>query len=67
MTKCPRQPKKKRVSKPHKGRKSHGNPSDYKTSVKGHRWVGKGDERHCELCGKRPKRFSWMGIYEVRP
>ena len=53
---CQGSPKKHRNAKPH-GSHSHGaSKSDYEHGMKGHAWIGHGQDRKCNRCGKKPKR-----------
>ena len=61
MTRCPRGPKKRRISRANKG-----NPSNYKHSLRGHSWKKKEGIRICEKCGKIHKLKMISSYYEIR-
>ena len=54
---CSMSPKKHRTSKPH-GSHSHGaSKEDYKHGMRGHKWIGHGQDRKCDRCGVKPRHL----------
>lgn len=57
MGKCRLSPKHHRVRKKGDG---HFSGNNHKIGIRGHKWSGKGKDRVCERCGKRPVGYTGL-------